>query len=107
MKVSGKERQRQSLSGYSATPVAYRAPHEIRFVGCYRYEYGKHGATGEQPLHTGDLNLTGKHGATGEQQPHTGDLNLTGKHGATGEQRPPTHLIWLRLSIDWNGSEQT
>ena len=33
--------------------------------------------------------------------------NDVAKHGPFGAQRPPTHLIWFRLSIDWNGSEQT
>ena len=29
-----------------------------------------------------------------------------GKYGPTGGQRPSTHRIWLRLNIDWHGSEQ-
>ena len=46
--VSGKERQQQGLSGYSAAPLAHTAAHEMGFVSCYRYEYGKHGSIGSQ-----------------------------------------------------------
>ena len=48
IKVTGKDNQRQGLSGYSAGPLACRACHEIGFIGCHRYNYGKHGPIGAQ-----------------------------------------------------------
>ena len=70
MKVTGKERQRQGLSGYSAAPLAYTAAHEIGFVG---RDYGKHG-----PI--------------GAQRPLT--QVAWRKYGPIGAQRPLTQVTW-------------
>ena len=40
---TAKERQRHGLSGYSAPRLAFRAPHEIGFVGCHRNDVASMG----------------------------------------------------------------